>query len=311
MTFMKPTPLRMLLLAVVVILATQAAFAQFTLKVGVDLVNVLFTVTDSKGRLISGLGPKDFSVEEDGRKQEILNFARENELPLTLALLIDTSPSVRPVFEEEKMTAVNFLRNIMRPTDLSLIIGFDRSVTLIQDYTDDVNSLETAIESLELGGGTSIFDAIYLACKEKLAQEAGRKAVILISDGADTTSKVKIAEALRAAHESNAVIYSISNSDRGFFNRRRGFGEGDPSTLKQFSEETGGAVFFLEGERDGFRKIFDQIAKELRAQYSLGYISTNTAKDGKYRRIKITPRDSKYKVQARKGYYAAKNLETQ
>ena len=98
MTLMKPTPLRMLLLAVVVILATQAAFAQFTLKVGVDLVNVLFTVTDSKGRLISDLGPRDFTVEEDGRKQEILNFARENELPLTLALLIDTSPSVRPVF---------------------------------------------------------------------------------------------------------------------------------------------------------------------------------------------------------------------
>jgi len=300
----------MVLLALAVALGARAAYSQFTLKVGVDLVNVLFTVTDGKGRLIPDLGPRDFTVEEDGRKQDILNFARENELPLTIALLIDTSPSVRSVFNEEKVTAVNFLRNVMRPSDLALVIGFDQSVTLVQDYSEDMNSLERAIDTLELGGGTSVYDAVYLACEEKLAQEAGRKAIILISDGADTTSKVKFAEALRAAHKSNAVIYSISNSDRGFFGRSRAFGDGDPSTLKQFSEETGGGVFFLENV-DGFKKIFDQIARELRAQYSLGYISTNTAKDGKYRRIKITPRDSKYKVQARKGYYAAKDFETQ
>ena len=117
-------------LIVLTLLAFQPLGAeQFTITVGVDLVNVLFTVTDDKGRLVSGLGPDDFIVEEDGETQEVLHFARENELPLTLALLIDTSPSVRPVFEEEQRTAVSFLESILRPQDLSLIIGFDRAVT--------------------------------------------------------------------------------------------------------------------------------------------------------------------------------------
>jgi VWFA-related protein len=286
---------------------TMELAAQFTLKVGVDLVNVLFTVTDRRGRLVGNLGPNDFSVEEDGRKQAILHFARESEVPLTLGLLIDISPSVRPVFEEEKITALQFLRSVMKPSDLAMVIAFDRTVTLIQDYTDNTAMLEEAIDSLELGGGTSMYDAVYLASREKLEDEAGRKALILISDGADTTSKVKQPEALVAAHQSDAVIYSISNAGRGFFSGRRGIG-GDPDTLRRFAEETGGAMFFVEN-RNGFKKIFDQIAMELRSQYSLGYVSTNTAKDGQYRRIKIVPRNSSYKIQARQGYYAARDPE--
>jgi VWFA-related protein len=301
---MKPVLVLILLSATV-----HAAAAQFTLKVGVDLVNVLFTVTDRKGRLIGDLGLEDFVLEEDGKKQTIIHFARETELPLTLGLLIDTSPSVRPVFQEEKMTAVRFLRTILKPSDLAMVISFDRTVTLVQDYTDSAGMLEEAIESLELGGGTSVYDAVYLASREKMSNEAGRKAIILISDGADTTSKVRQHEALLAAHQSDAVIYSISNAGRGFFSGRRGVG-GDPDTLKKFSEETGGALFFVEN-RNSFRKIFDQIAMELRSQYSLGYVSTNTSKDGRYRRIKIVPRDPDYKVQARQGYYAARNSEKQ
>jgi VWFA-related protein len=297
-----------LLLVLVLLSATALELAaQFTLKVGVDLVNVLFTVTDRRGRLVGNLGPEDFAVEEDGRKQTILHFARENELPLTLGMLIDTSPSVRPVFEEEKLTAVQFLRTVLKPADLAMVIGFDRTVTLVQDYTDSAGMLEEAIESLELGGGTSVYDAVYLASKEKLQNEAGRKAIILISDGADTTSKVREFEALVAVHQSNAVVYSISNAGRGFFSGRRGIG-GDPETLRKFAEETGGAMFFVEN-RNGFRKIFDQIAMELRSQYSLGYVSTNSAKDGKYRKIKIVPRDPGFKIQARQGYYAARTSE--
>jgi VWFA-related protein len=299
--------MKLLMAVLFVSVLSLHASAQFTLKVGVDLVNVLFTVVDGRGRLVGNLGPEDFVVEEDGKRQTIRHFARESEVPLTIGLLIDISPSVRPVFQEEKLTAMQFLRMTMQPSDLAMVIAFDRSVTLIQDYTDNMRMLEEAIDSLELGGGTSLYDAVYLASREKLVDEAGRKAVILISDGADTTSKVKETEALVAAHQSDAVIYAISNAGRGFFSGRRGIG-GDPKTLRKFAEETGGAMFFVEN-RNSFKKIFDQIAMELRSQYSLGYVSTNSAKDGKYRRIKIVPRNSSYKIQARQGYYAARTTE--
>ena len=289
---------------------------QDTLKVNVELVNVPFSVTDRNGRFVPSLTAKDFLVEEDGRRQEIRNFSRENELPLTLALLVDTSPSVRPIFDEEKITAVGFLESILRSKDLALVIGFDRSVTLVQDFTENAKVLKRAINELEIGGGTSIYDAVYLACKEKLGGEAGRKAIILISDGEDTTSKLKFGDALVAAHQSDSAIYAISNSVRGFLpygpygGRRRPVygGGGDIGTLKKFSDETGGATFVVSNQ-NSFERIFAQIAQELRSQYSLGYISTNTAKDGKYRQIKIVPRDHTYTVRARKGYYAAKSTD--
>src|SRR5262249_54197390 len=160
---------------------------------------------------------------------------------------------------------------------------------------------------------------VYLACKEKLADEAGRKAIILITDGEDTTSKIKLNEALVAAHRSDAVIYGIFNAAPGFFPGRGPYGRrggggvvfgggGDIGTLKKFSEETGGTTFSLSRENN-FQKIFDQISEELRSQYSLGYVSTNTAKDGKYRQIKIIARGSGLTVKARKGYYAGKNRD--
>ena len=295
---------------VLLICTAFALLAQDTLKVAVDLVNVQFSVTDKKGRFVSGLTAQDVKVDEDGRRQEIRNFARENELPLTLALLVDTSPSVGPVLEEEKATASAFLESVLREKDLALVIGFDRSVELLQDYTDNVRLLKRAIDQLEIGGGTSIYDAVYLASDEELKDEAGRKAIILISDGEDTTSKVKMTESLIAAHRSNAVIYGISNSPRGRFFTNGGIvlggGGGDLGTLKKYSEETGGTTFVINNEQ-GFKKIFDQIAEELRSQYSLGYVSQNTARDGKYRQIKITTRESGYNVKARRGYYAPRS----
>ncbi len=301
--------------------------SQDTLKVRVELVNVSFSVRDRHGRFVPGLTARDFLVEEDGRRQEIRNFSKENELPLTLAMLIDTSPSVRRVFDEEKIMAGAFLDSALQPKDLVLVIGFDRSVTLVQDYTDDTKSLKRAINELEIpvSGdfcstcGTSLYDAVYLAGREKLKGELGRKAIILISDGEDTTSKVKFGEALIAAHQSDSVIYGISNSVReGFFQYGRrgrrggpgggggGGGFGDINTLKKFSDETGGSTFIVNDENN-FKRIFDQISQELRSQYSLGYFSTNTAHDGRYRSIKIVARDSSYTVKARKGYYAPKN----
>jgi VWFA-related protein len=278
---------------------------QLTIKVGVDLVNILFTVTDRQGRLVSGLSKTDFAVEEDGRKQEILHFSRENELPLMLAMVIDASPSVRPVFNAEKRTAILFLRSIVRPMDLALVIGFDRSVTLMEDFTQNSARLAAAIRDLEIGGGTSLYDAVYLAAKDKLRSEAGRKAIILISDGDDTTSKLNWADALIAAHQSDTVIYSIYNSPSGRFRQRRGLG-----TLRKFSEETGGGFYSVNSETD-FESIFNQIGRELRSQYSLAYRSTNTARDGKYRRIRILPRDRRLTVRARTGYYAPSDYASQ
>jgi VWFA-related protein len=311
---MRIAPAWGLLLSVVCcgVIAGGNAQESDTLRVIVDLVNVPFSVTDRQGRFIPGLTAKDFLVQEDGRRQEIRNFARENELPVTLALLIDTSPSVRPVFEEEKETAKAFLESIMRTEDLALVIGFDRSVTLVQDYTDNLKFLHRAIDELEMGGGTSVYDAVYLGSKE-LESEAGRKAIILISDGEDTTSKLNFNDALRAAHQSETIIYAISNSVRnGFPYFRRGrarSGGGDIGTLRKFSAETGGATFVVNDENT-FGRIFGQIAQELRSQYSLGYVSTNNARDGKFRQIKIVPRNSSYTVRARKGYYAAKGTDS-
>jgi VWFA-related protein len=295
--------LRSLALISLTALVFQPVLAeQFTLRVGVDLVNVLFSVTDRNGRFVAGLGPADFRVEEDGVEQEITYFAAENELPLTLALLIDTSDSVRPVFDEEKRTAVSFLETTLRPQDLALVIAFDRSVTLFQDFTENTNLLARAIRALDVGGGTSLYDAVYLAAKDRLREEAGRKAMILISDGDDTTSSVSRTEALIAAHQADAVIYSISNvspRQRGLFGGRGG----DIRTLERFSEETGGAVYELEND-ERFEDIFAQIAAELRSQYSLGYYSTNREEDGEYRELEITAVNRDYSVRGRKGYYA-------
>jgi VWFA-related protein len=283
------------------VLAFQPIIAsQFTLRVGVDLVNVLFTVTDRNGRFVPGLGPEDFRVEEDGEPQEIAYFARESELPLTLALLVDTSPSVEQVLEDEKRTAIGFLRSTLREEDLALVIGFDRTVTLFQDFTGNTEMLGAAIRTLQRGSGTSLYDAIMLASDERLRTETGRKAIILISDGEDTTSWASRVQAIVAAHAADAVIYSISN-----VLPRRVFGqsEGDIRTLERLSEETGGTVYRLDNNAR-FEEIFSQISEELRSQYSLAYRSTNPVRDGEYREIEIHPVDDDYRARARRGYYA-------
>ena len=302
--YMKRAGLLILLLAVAFQVAAKPP--QYSIKVGVDLVNIVFTVTDRGGRLVPALTASDFAIEEDGRRQDILHFSTEDDLPLTLAMVIDTSLSVEPVFDEEKRTAKAFLRSVLRSNDLALVIGFDRSVWLIQDFTESQRRLSNAIDDLELGTGTALYDAVFLAADEKLKREGGRKAIILISDGQDNGSKVELTRTLIAVHQSNTVIYSISNATEGRYRRFGGF-RSDPGTMRRLSEETGGAFFSI--ERDGdFKAIFDQIARELRSQYTIAYKSSNTAQDGKYRRIKIVPKDPSLTVRARRGYYAAREV---
>jgi Ca-activated chloride channel family protein len=275
---------------------------QTTLRVDVDLVNVLFTVTEGNGRLVLNLSKEDLIVEEDGQPQEISHFSREVVLPLTLAILIDTSPSVESVLDLEKQTAVEFLQAVLRKQDLALVMNFDRSVSLIQDFTSDLRRLSKAIQSVSIGGGTSVHDAVFLACDEKLKRETGRKAIVLVSDGGDTTSKLKIKDATEAAQRADVIIYAISNRASSTF-----FGGGDDGTLKRYAETTGGRAFFPSKPQD-FKKAFDAIQEELRSQYIISYTSNNPRKDGSYRSIKLSiPNQKNLKVRARKGYYAAKS----
>ena len=287
-------PILVVVLLGAIAFSAMAQEPQFTLKIDTALVNVLGSVTDRKGRLVSNLTKDDFIIEEDGKRQEIVKFAKENELPLTMAMLIDVSPSTRSVLPEEKDTAVGFINSILTTKDLALVMKFDRTPKVVQEFTESTRRLETAIDSVSVGQGTSIYDAIVQASRDHLAHESGRKAIILISDGADTTSTHRLQDALFAAHESDSVIYSISNVV--------GNG-GDPKTLNKLSDETGGAVFFIHRNGD-FKGIFDQIADELRSQYSIAYKSSNPKKDGKFRAIKVTTRDTSLTVRTRKGYYA-------
>jgi Ca-activated chloride channel homolog len=272
-----------------------------TLRINVDLVNLFFTVSDSKGQLITNLKKEDFQVEEDGKKQEISRFSTEVTLPLTLAILVDSSLSVEPILGLEKQTALEFLQEVLRKEDLSLVMEFNRSVSLLQDFTSQVRMLEKALEGIRIGSGTSIHDAIFLAADEKLKHEAGRKAIIVISDGADTTSKLKLNDALEAAQRADVIIYAISNRAGGAFYSQY---ERDDGTLKKYAEATGGKAFFPSKPQD-LKKAFDSIQAELRSQYSLAYISTNQAHDGKYRTISVSiPRQKELKIRVRKGYYA-------
>ena len=271
-----------------------------TLRVDVDLVNLLCTAQSKQGQLINDLNQEDFLVKEDGVKQVITHFSREVTLPLTLAILIDTSPSVQNVLTLEQQTAVEFLRAILGNNDLAMLMNFDRRVSLIQDFTDSIRLLEKAIYAVAIGGGTSVHDAVFLACDEKLKQETGRKAIVLISDGGDTTSKLKIQDAIEAAQRADTIIYSISNRVGGFF---RG-STGSPRTLKKYARATGGTAFFPK-KPQSFKKAFDAIEEQLRNQYLLSYQSSNRSRDGAYRSIKITlPKRKRLRVKARKGYYA-------
>jgi Ca-activated chloride channel family protein len=284
--------------------STSSTDDQTTLRVRVDLVNVLFTVMDGSGRLITNLNKEDFVIEEDGKKQEIAYFSKEVSLPLTMAILIDTSPSVEPILGLETQTATEFLQSVLRKEDLALIMNFDRSVSLIQDFTSDIRRLNKAIQSVAIGSGTSVHDAVFLACDEKLKQETGRKAIILISDGGDTTSKLKIKEAIESAQRADVIIFAISNRVGGFL--YGGYGA-DDGTLKKYAESTGGRAFFPSKPQD-FKKAFDAIQEELRSQYSLAYNSSNAAKDGSYRTLKIVlPNQKNLKIRAKKGYYSAKS----
>ena len=273
------------------------------LVVNVELINVLFTLTDRKGKLVTDLERADFHLFEDNRPQTITNFSRETDLPLTVALLIDTSTSIRDKFKFEQEAATDFLVHTLRPgKDKALLITFDSAIELVQDFTDDTELLRKALHQIRPGGGTKLLDSIFLACQEKMKAESGRKIMILISDGDDNLSLETLNSTLEMAQKSDVSIYTISTNSSGFF------GITAPKSdklLKRLAEETGGRAFFPFKAED-LSQSFQDIGIELRSQYSLAYRSSNTRRDGSFRAIRIETDRKNLKVKARKGYYAPK-----
>jgi VWFA-related protein len=278
-----------------------------TLSVDVELVNVLFTVADKKGKFTRDLKKESFKVYEDGKPQQITNFSADSNLPLTIALLIDTSGSVRDRLHFEQQAAIEFFSStLIRGKDRALVISFDSGVELIQDYTDDSNTLSKSIRTMRAGGGTSLYDAIYLAASKKLAGQAGRRIIVIISDGDDNSSRVPINEALETIQRNDVVIYTISTNSVELGGEASKAGE---KVLKRFAEETGGRMFSPVKVED-LNTSFHNISEELRLQYTLAYRSTNPLRDGAFRRIRIEPLDKRYVVRSRNGYYAPRTLRS-
>ena len=281
---------------------SQSTGDQSRIQVRVELVNVLATVIDKKNRLVTDLTKDDFRVFEDGRPQEIRFFSRETDLPLRIGMLIDTSNSVRDRLRFEQEAAIEFLSTALRPgKDRAFVTAFDLEPQFIQDYTDDIEKLSNAINSLQAGGVTSLYDAVFASCKEKLyvfppPEPYLRRVMIVISDGQDNQSVHSREEALSMAQKAEVTIYTIST------NRSGAEGKGD-NVLRRLAKETGGHAFFP-FEAGDLAANFQEIARELRSQYSLAYVSTNTAHDGTFRRIIIQPVDNSMHVRAKDGYWA-------
>jgi len=272
-----------------------------SLVVNVELVNVLFTITDRRGKFVTNLEKGQLKISEDSRQQTITNFSQETNLPLTIGILIDTSSSIRDKFRFEQEAALDFLERTLRPSqDKAFLVTFDSAIELIQDYTDDIQSLRKAIHQVRPGGGTKLYDSITLACQEKLKSEPGRKVLILISDGDDNLSLQTLATSLEIAQKADVVIYAISTNASGFTAQAS---PRNDKVMKKLAEETGGRAFFPFKAED-LSESFQNIGTELRSQYSLAYRSTNPARDGSYRTIRIDAEHRALKVKARRGYYA-------
>ena len=280
----------------------QVAGDQSRIQVRVELVQMLATVTDKKNRLVTDLTKDDLKIFEDGKPQEIRFFSRETDLPLRIGMLIDTSNSIRDRLHFEQDAAVDFLTEVLRPgKDRAFVEAFDVEPQFIQDYTDDVEKLSNAIQSLRAGGVTSLYDAVFLACKEKLyifppPEPYLRRVLIVISDGQDNQSVHTRDEAIAMAQKAEVTIFTIGT------NRSGAEGKGD-QVLKMLAKDTGGHPFFP-FEAGDLAANFQEIARELRSQYSLAYVSTNTSHDGTFRKITIQPVDNSLRVRAKDGYFA-------
>ncbi len=286
-----------------------------TLKVNVNLVNVLFSVRDKNG-YITNLHKDDCQIYEDKELQKTKNFTQEKNLPLTIGILLDTSGSQTNVLPLEQESGAEFLKTVLTPKDEAFLISFDINVDLLTDYTNSPREIKRAIDkaTINTGAGTGsvtgnsrpkgtlLFDAVYLAAHDKLRQEAGRKVLILLTDGGDQGSQETLKTATEAAQKANALIYVILIADRGAYG---GFqlGYSGDRDMERLATETGGRVINVGNNGKRLEEAFNQIQDELRTQYLASYTPSNLKLDGSFRKLDITcPKGDK--VQTRKGYYA-------
>ena len=286
------------------------------IKSQVSLVNLFATVRDKNKKIMANLKQEDFRISEDNQDQKIAFFSKEVALPITLAMLLDTSGSEQDMLSAIQEAGSGFIGRVIRKGDEALIMSFDSNVDLLSDFTDERSQLERAIRKSRINvpdqgsrvgnpgpigsrqiTGTALYDAIYLACSEKLATEAGRKAVVIVTDAQDEGSKVKLEEAIEAAQRTDTVIHILLVVDPRY--------GGNPGVAHKLAEETGGRMISVRSEKK-LVEAFDEISEELRSQYTLGYYPTNPARDGKFRKIKVDTASHELKVLARKGYYAPK-----
>jgi VWFA-related protein len=348
--------------------ADQANQPVATMSVKVNVVNVLATVRDKHGKIVNTLGKDDFTISEDSRPQTIHYFTRETDLPLTLGLMVDTSMSQRRVLDQERSASHGFLDQMMRADkDKAFVIHFDREVELLQDLTNSNEKLEAALGKLttpqpqfsrtsggdpndqgggrdgdesrgngrgqgrhRMGGGTLLYDAIYLASDELMKKQQGRKALIVLSDGVDRGSKESLETAIATAQKADTAVYSILyKDDEGYGERHGGFGMGGPwggggmgrhgggmprypqeqrpdgkKILERISRETGGRMFEV-SKKLTVDQIYAQIEEELRNQYSIGYTPDRANQAGGYHKIQLVAKGKDLVVQTRDGYYAA------
>jgi VWFA-related protein len=291
-----------------------------TFKVQVNLVDVVFTVKDKQGSLVPHLTKNDCSVLEDKVPQTLKSFNAENNLPLTLGILLDTSGSQTRVLSLEQEAGSEFLQEVMRQKDQAFALSVDVNVDVLQDLTNSPRLLARALNKAEINApgsigsgpvptsqdprGTVLYDAIYLASKEKMAEETGRKALILLTDGQDEGSRHKIADAISEAQKNNVVVYVILIADVSEAYLMQGMGYNGYSAMKRVTEETGGRVIDVGHNSKKLEQAFQQIQDELRTQYVATFTPTNTKLDGTFRHLAVECKADGMKTQVRKGYYA-------
>ena len=273
-------------------------------RAGIELVSLNVTVVDSQGRYVTDLGEGDFSVFEDGAKQELSFFNRGN-LPIALSLLIDSSASMDQRMENAQDAAVGFARTI-REQDLAQVVDFDSRVEIKLGFTNKVADLESAIRTTSAGGSTALHNAVYISLKElakvkaKNPDEIRRQAIVVLSDGEDTSSLVSFEEVLDLAKRSETAIYSIGLQPRET-SALRGFREAE-FVLRQLAQETGGRAFFAQKIED-LKEVYNQIANELSSQYSMGYAPKNPRRDGAFRRLVVQVNRPNTTARTKRGYY--------
>jgi Ca-activated chloride channel family protein len=274
------------------------------IKLNANEVSLIFTVVDKHGKYVPNLQQSDFALLDDQKAPARVNsFHQQINLPLRVGIVIDASTSIRTRFQFEQQSATEFLLSVLKSrADRAFVMGFDVTPTVTQDWTNNVDALETGVNRLRPGGGTALFDAVYTACRDKLlearGQEPVRKAIVLISDGDDNQSRVHPDEVIKECERAETIIYAIST------NWTPSRGKGD-AVLTEMSESTGGKVFFPPSVEE-MSNSFHDIEEELRSQYALTYTPADFAYNGAFRSIYLYCNDRRYQARAKKGYFAPK-----